>query len=176
MRMKTNYFPRLNNEQGALMVFALLITATLTIAGIMVANDALMESRIARNYAIKQQCFRAAEAAALELGQQIENMSVADIFNAPWFYDGMPGSGWTFNRNNWGGYNTRASNVEGTVNFIQSADAIVAMEEPPDTAPPPVAGMGSAPTLYRFAVYGRAVHAGPGNSEALLRLGYRRRI
>ncbi len=66
--------PEINNQDGSLMVVALLIMATLAIAGLMVTNDAVMESRVTRNYVIHKQCVMAAEASGKEIMQGIDSI------------------------------------------------------------------------------------------------------
>src|SRR6056297_3283853 len=79
-RIMTNGFLRINNEAGSLMFIALLIMASLTVAGMMVIDDTIMENRIARNYAISRQNMYLAEAGTKEAAQRLDLMSgIADF-------------------------------------------------------------------------------------------------
>lgn len=76
----TKGFMRINNETGSLMFVALLIMAALTVAGMMVMDDTIMENRIARNYAISRQNMYLAEAGTKEAAQSLDLMSGIDDF------------------------------------------------------------------------------------------------
>jgi len=71
----TRHFNQLiDNQNGSIMVIALLIMATLAIAGLMATEDAVIESRVGRNYAIYKQTTSAAESAGKEFIQAIDSI------------------------------------------------------------------------------------------------------
>ncbi|MDY6904005.1 MAG: hypothetical protein SWH61_04895 [Thermodesulfobacteriota bacterium] len=171
----------IDNQHGTVMLFALLIMATLAIAGLMSVEDSVVETQVARNYAINKQCIKAAEAAALELGQHIDSIASIDtINNLAWCFDAHSDNTWEFDTEDWEtsyGSIARDGNIASNVNYIKSTQAIAVLKDAPDLISG--AGLGSGQQqqmLYTYDIYGRAVHAGPGNTEVIIKIGYRRRI
>ncbi len=193
--MKWYLFPEVNNESGSLMVFALLIAAILTIMGAMLVQDALMESRVARNQAIYQQCLNAAEASALEAAQHMDEVAdsaaasgIGAINGLAWSgppnYDADSG-GFVFSADDWQAAtvdyaNVRDSSLEANVNYLapvnNGASEALAVYEGSDVLPAGWGLGGGVQTRYTWTIYGRAVHTGAGSSEVIVMLGYRRRI
>lgn len=167
----TNYLPHINNQRGALMVFALLIVTTLTIAGIMVANMATMEGRAAHNVSIRQQCLYAAMAAAQEMAQEMESLgSASAIGSEPWFYDNCYDDDLDISQvaTQWGTYNRYTSaGLNGTPasNYMPAPEALVVWDDHDPT--------GTGQDFYAYTIIGRAQHGFSNRSQAIVMLGYR---
>lgn len=184
----TDYLPKTDNQQGSLMVFALLIVASLTIAGIMVANDATMEGRAARNYTINKQCLYAAMGSAQELIQFMNGMSgVVAINNSPWCGDAYNPPHFVFSLADW---NNGLYNPFNAVNMAAAAPYPAALRWAPPTYQamavyekrfddkyvPPAPGQSSGTILYEYSIYGRGSNIGTGTSDSVVMIGYRRRM
>lgn len=62
-----------NNQEGSVLVVALIMLVLLTILGIAATNTSTLETRIAGNERVYKQNLYAAEAAAMECAQRIDN-------------------------------------------------------------------------------------------------------
>jgi Tfp pilus assembly protein PilX len=72
-------FARANNEEGSIMVIALLIMAVLTILGISAIDTSNIELLIASNERVYKDNFYKAEAAVIAAGQTLENMTPGQL-------------------------------------------------------------------------------------------------
>lgn len=175
----------IGNQQGSIMVIALLIMATLAVAGLLVTNDAVTESQVGRNYAIQKQTVSAAEGAAKELIQAIDNLfqdaltsqqAVGDFNDQTWRpYD-------DYNRDfdfdpeslRDGTYNqVKLSNLEGNIGYLANAGAIAVLVDQTTAIMDPSLGGMKVPEHFVYVIYSRALHEGAGNAEAILMIGYR---
>jgi hypothetical protein len=177
---------RINNENGSVMAIALLIMATLAIAGALVANDAVMESRVARNYGIHKQCLSAAEAAGKEFIQAIDSIfidpanptgsdAIAKLDSEPWSPHDGDNTTFDFDEANWTAYNLKNSNIAGTIGYLTSAEAIAVLVERSSSVSKHGLGGKKVVEFYTYVIYSRAVHAGAGNSEVILMIGYKQK-
>lgn len=170
------------------MVIALLIMAALAVAGLLVTNDAVMESRVGRNYAIHKQTVAAAEAAGKETMQAIQsividpnNTSAADVKKAlvgqSWRpYDGI---NTTFDfdveelRDETGYIRTKPSVLESAA-YVEEAKAIAVAVDEPAVISGSLGGM-KVPGFFKYDIYSRAVHTGAGNNEVILMIGFQQK-
>ncbi|MFZ2633286.1 MAG: hypothetical protein WA081_07170 [Desulfosalsimonadaceae bacterium] len=181
----TRSIPCIDNENGSLMVIALLIMVTLAIAGLMGTKDAVMEGRVGRNYAIHKQCENAADAAGKEFIQAIDSIFV-NAFSSMDAVGDLDNEAWT----PYDDYNTtfdfdaahlrdgtyaqiKPSNLEGNIPYLTSANAIAVLVDQTTSAMTPGLGGTKLPEYYTYVIYSRAEHAGAGSSEAILMFGYR---
>ena len=177
----------IDNENGSLMVIALLIMVTLAIAGLMVTKDAVMEGHVGRNYAIHKQCESSAEAAGKEMIQAIESIFIdpANVTAADAIAD-LAVEGWR----PYDDYNTTfdfvadslrdgtyvrilTSDLQGDPAYLTTVNAIAVLVDQTTSAMSPGLGGVKVPEYYTYTVYCRAVHAGAGDSESILMIGYR---
>jgi Tfp pilus assembly protein PilX len=179
----------IDNQDGSLMVMALLIMATLAIAGLLSTNDAVMESRVGRNYAIHKQCVSAAEASGKEFVQTIENVfedsataseAVGRLDNEDWTPFDDYNTTFDFDESQWEGTyagRLKPSNLEGNINipYIDSANSLAVLVDQTSSTPTYGLGASAVPDFYTYVIYCRSVHAGAGNSEAILMIGYRQK-
>jgi hypothetical protein len=171
------------------MVIALLIMVTLAIAGLLVTNDAVMEGRVGRNYAIYKQTVSATEAAGKELIQAIdivfENAATAaeavgnlDLEN--WTpYDDY-NTTFDFDETEWEGQYTTDNRIKpinslNGNNFLDSVGALAVLVDQTSSVMNPGLGGMLVPEYYTYVIYCRAIHAGAGNSETILMIGYRQK-
>jgi len=183
----TRTFPKfINNQDGSLMVIALLIMVTLALAGLLVTNDAVMEGRVGRNYAIHKQTVSAAEAAGKEFIQAIDTV-FENALTAPAAVGVLNGKAWKPEDD----YNTtfdfdaesmrdgtymqiKTSDLEiNNIGYLTSVEAIAVLVDQSSATLNPGLGGTPVPEYYSYVIYCRAVHAGAENSEAILMLGYR---
>ena len=177
----------IDNRNGSIMVMALLIMVSLAIAGLMITDDAVRESRVGRNYAIYKQSVSAAEAAGKEVIQAIDS-----IFADPTVLNGPQAIG-ILNNVAWQPYDDynstfdfdddlmrdgtyaqiKTSNLEGTIDYLTSANAIAVLVHQTTSVLQVGLGGTKVAEYYTYVIFCRAVHAGAGNSEALLMIGYR---
>jgi len=178
--------PGMGNERGSVMFIVFLIMATLTVAGIMSTNDAVMEGRVGRNYAINKQCVAAAEASAKEMIQAIDSIFVNSA-NASDAVEALSNSGWEpyddyntnfdFDVEDWrsGTYDAQEKDCDlDALGLINRTEAITVLIDQSTSAMTPGLSPSKVPVHYDYAIYGRAVHAGAGNSEAIVVIGYLR--
>ncbi|MDA3895189.1 MAG: hypothetical protein PF482_03455 [Desulfobacteraceae bacterium] len=181
--MKCNISQAINNQDGSLMVIALLIMVTLALAGLLVTNDAVMESRVGRNYAIYKQTVSAAEAVGKEFIQAIDTI-FENALTAPAAVGVLNGKTWQpeddynttfdFDDADWGTYNLKTSDLEANnIGYLTSVEAIAVLVDQSSSALTPGLGGTPVPEYYSYIIYCRAVHAGAGNSETILMIGYR---
>lgn len=175
----TNGFMRINNEAGSLMFVALLIMAALTVAGMMVMDDTIMENRIARNYAISRQNMYLAEAGTKEAAQSLDFMSGIDDFAALMGQAGAPvwinktGTDTTAfeDSGNWdwtsGSPNAEASELNNAT--AVNADAYYTV----DFDPPPLISGDDVDISY--SVYGLC-QSNNDQGEALIEIGFQKRV
>ncbi len=178
--MKPKRLQLTGNEDGSISVMALFIMLTLAIAGLMVTNDAVMESQVGRNYGIHKQCMAGAEAAGKEIIQAIDSVfsnsgsmhPIAALNTQGWRpHDGY-NTTFTFDQNQWGTYRFKDTNVESNIAYLSQAEAIAVLIDAPSVLNPGLGGS-NAPQYYTYTIYCRAEHAGAGNSQAILMMGYR---
>lgn len=188
------YLPNLNNERGALMVIALLIVTTLTIAGIMVANEATLEGRAARNFSIRKQCMYAATAAALDLIQQMDgSTSAVSLTDEPWVYldyDSYEGTEFNLSQvfSDWDTYSDAGGTWKSTVlagAATPDGQVLDYMSQPEALAVQNEKKLESGKSnnfgdLYYipFTIYGRAKygHGGSNRYQVIVMIGYRTEI
>ena len=173
--------PRINNQDGFLMVVALLVMATLAIAGLMVTNDAVMESRVGRNYAIHKQCVISAEAAAKEIMQGIDSI-FENVDTSLEALESLDGISWKpyddynttfdFDPDQWSTYSFKPS-VLSDLAYFTSIGAIAVLEDQTTSALSPGLSGTNMREYFEYNIYCRAEHAGAGNSEVILIIGFR---
>ena len=173
--------PKIDNQDGSFMIVALLIMTTLAIAGLMVTNDALIESRVSRNYAIHKQCVMSAEAAAKEVMQGIDSIFENEdtSLEAIEFLDGIAwkpyddyNTSFDFSLGQWSTYNVKPC-VLSDLTYLTSVGAIAVLEDQTTSGITPGLGTSRMREHFEYDIYCRAEHAGAPNSEAVLVIGYR---
>lgn len=166
----------LKNEEGSVIVIALLILVLLTIIGISGTNTTVTELGIVRNEAIYKQNFFRAEAAAVNAAQLLEDEDNATLLrDLPY---GPFGKEWLRNDFN---------DLPDPVNIASDAnwdDGIDFSEQAIDfdnrflafyqgVASGSTLGMDGS-TLHDFSIFGRSQKDGVGGA-AIIEMGYRKR-
>ena len=155
----------LKNEDGSVIVIALLIMALLTIIGISATNTTSIELQIAGNDRIYKQNFYRAEGAAMAGAQSLENETVSNLktrtpvwLNMP---SDLPDSDNIATSDNWD--TTHSDQVIDSDNHYLAVYRGIA----------PGASMDmTAPTVHGYAVYGRS---DKHNGRVIIQTGYKRR-
>jgi len=172
---------QINNQNGALMVIALLIMATLAVSGLLVTNDAVMESRVARNYAIHKQCVASAEAAAKGIMQGIDSIfeknfssigAIAELDTVFWQPHDDHNTDFDFDLAQWNTYNIRPS-VLNDIPYLNNVGAIAVLVDQTTQALTPGLSGTKMREHFEYNIFCRSEHAGAGSSEAVLVIGYR---
>lgn len=182
--------PQINNQDGFLMVIALLIMATLAVAGLLVTNDAVMEGRVGRNYAIYIQSVNAAEAAAKEVMQSIDSI-FENVDTSLEAIEILDGEAWQPQD----GYNTHfefdpaadwatafpikdsvlkdGDTASPDLNYMSSVGAFAVLVNQATSVVSPGLSGTRMREYFEYDIYCRTEHAGAGNSETILVIGYR---
>ncbi len=168
----------LKDEQGSVMVMAILILALLTIIGICSTNTSVMESQIVRNTAIRKQNFYRAEAAVIQAAQSLQNLKNTTILNSN-SRSYLNGSGypWLINdnsvnmtdRSNWD--HDDADNDDNAETAAIDPNVYYAVVRV-NVAKKASLGMENPDQLYEYAVYGLCSDTG---GEALIEAGFKKR-
>ncbi len=177
----TRKLPQINNQDGFLMIMALLIMATLAIAGLLATKDAVMESRVGLNYAVHKQCEASAEAAAKEVIQAINSTFIDPTVSSTVALGTLGGKAWThdgyntefdFDSNNWSSYNSRPSVLLSNLGYLNSAGAIAVLIDQTTSVLTPGLSSSHMPDHFEYIIYCRAEHVRASNSAIILALGY----
>jgi hypothetical protein len=155
--------------------------ATLAIAGLLVTNDAVMEGRIGRNYAIHTQCVASAEAAAKEIMQAIDSTfgnsftsmgAIGILDGVSWKPEDDYNTTFDFDLDDWDTYRTKPGNLN-DLEYLTSVGAMAVLVDQTTSSLTPGLSGTKMREFFEYNVYCRAEHAGAGNSEAVLVIGYR---
>lgn len=159
----------LRNEDGSVMLVALLLMAVLTIMGIAAINTSNIEILISSNDRSYKQNFYRSEAAAYEAAQIVEDAVDADLMPATTQYTNwLRGIGTDMTiPGNWNTGNSQVSGIDADAN---TSYAVIMTG---------IAGGGSeemtAPSqLFEYAIYGLYLKSNAGRS--LIGIGYRKRF
>ena len=169
----------LKNEEGSVIVIALLILVLLTIIGISGTNTTVTELGIVRNEAIYKQNFFRAEAAAVNAAQLLEDEDNATLLrDLPYGPYGQGINRWL--RNDFNdlpdpGNIASDANWDDGIDFseeaIDSDNRYLAFHQ--GVASGSTLGMGGS-TLHDFSLFGRSQKNGVGGA-AIIEMGYRKR-
>ncbi len=148
----------LKDEDGSVLVVALIILVVLTLLGIAVTTTTEIETQIAGNEKVHKETFYNAEAAAMQCAQVLESTPMGDDSSESWILD--------YNEGNWGD-NTPPTHIlisapninakytadyEGVSDTGESLDLMKAK-------------------IHSYTIYGRADE---NNSMSMIKLGYRK--
>ena len=161
----------IRNEDGSIMVIALLIMSILTILGISAIDMSNIEIQIASNERVYKQNFYRAEAAAIAATQRLENMGagqLSDISDDAWIttssFDvtaadslktGSP-EAWT---GRWDGTGTGHTNARYTV--VESTGFI---------------DLSASSNLHEYTIYGAYDSDFRDRGQVIVEMGYKRRF
>ena len=162
----------LRNEDGSVMLVALLLMAVLTIMGVAAINTSNIEILISSNDRSYKQNFYRSEAAAYEAAQIVEDADDADLMPATTtFTNWLKGIGTDMTiPGNWTTGTTGNSQVSGIDADENTRYAAIMIG---------VAGGGSLDItmpsqLFEYAIYG--LYLKPNAGRSLIAIGYRKRF
>ncbi len=162
---------QLANENGSVMVIALLIMAILTIIGISAINQSNIDLMIARNEREYKQNFFRSEAAANEALQRIDNADADDLLSESTTFDWLNDSAvWPGDAiedpSNWNAGNSDPALVDqNNARFAVLASGLAGGASLDVTSPS---------QLYEFEIHGQYFLANAGWSQ--IAIGYRKRF
>ena len=159
----------LRNEDGSVMLVALLLMAVLTIMGVAAINTSNIEILISSNDRSYKQNFYRSEAAAYEAAQIVEDAVDADLMPATTQYTNwLRGIGTDMTiPSNWNTGNSQVSGIDADAN---TSYAVIMTG---------IAGGGSLDMtlpsqLFEYAIYG--LYLNPNTGRSLIGIGYRKRF
>ena len=161
---------RLKNEDGSIMVIALLIMAVLTILGISAIDTSNVEIQIAGNDRIYKDNFYKAEAASVAAAQTLENMSagqLGDISDETWINlpainidpDNLQIASTAWNTGNMDTVDVDLAGAQFTV--IETTGFI---------------DLSAPSNLHDYKIYGLYNSTGRDRGRVLIEIGYKRRF
>ena len=162
--MKRNQW--IKNEDGTVLVIALIILVFLTLIGITISATTEVEIQIAGNERLYKDNLYTAEAGAMECAQLMEELASLDPSGNPWI---EPLGSVTLNQIRdvtfWDDTNSQLSTIDGDTRFM-------AVEE--GVAEGTTLDM-TKTTLRSYSIYGRRYDAAqPNKGRGIVRVGYRK--
>ena len=157
----------LGNEEGVLIVAALLLLTVLTIIGIHSTQTSMFESQIVRNFNVYKRDFYFAEGAVMEAGQIVEDETdplVFEKFTRPWMNDKDVDM---LDLDNW--------DSSGDANDTAIRAAIDPECELSVVKGRPAPGTSLEDPLIQYHIFGLYGRTG-GEGQALIMAGYKKRI
>ena len=162
----------LRNEDGSVMLVALLLMAVLTIMGIAAINTSNIEILISSNDRSYKQNFYRSEAAAYEAAQRVEDADDADLMPATTAFTWLQGIGTDMTiPSNWDPTDTTGNSHVSDIDADANTSYAVIMTG--------IAGGGSLDMtlpsqLFEYAIYG--LYLKPNAGRSLIGIGYRKRF
>jgi len=150
--MKQN--PGLKNEDGSVLVVALIILVVLTLLGIAATTTTEIETQIAGNEKVHKMTFYKAEAAAMQCAKVLESATMGDTF-----------AGWInldYDEDNWNTSGEFQTSLDSNTKYTAVYDGPADTGESLDMA---------KAKIHEFSIYGRAELS---NSMSMIKLGYRK--
>lgn len=157
----------LRNEDGSVMLVALLLMAVLTIMGVAAINTSNIEILISSNDRSYKQNFYRSEAAAYEAAQIVEDADDADLMPATTTYTNwLKGIGTDMAiPSNWNTGNSEVSDIDANTSYSVIMTGVAGGGSLDMTAPS---------QLFEYAIYG--LYLNPNTGRSLIAIGYRKRF
>jgi hypothetical protein len=160
----------LNNEEGYVIVVAILILALLTIIGTSSTQTTTVELQIVRNDLVHRDQLYRAEAAAMEAAQWLENAAdsiLEDLSTQPFLSQANVNmAALDLNDGTWG---------MSAFDPDQNAGAIIAGYRIVDETGP--VDLGAESNMHQYTIYGLFLRpSGRDRGEALIAMGYKKRF
>jgi len=163
----------LKNENGSVMVLALVMLALLTLLGIAATTTSTIEIQVAGNEKLYKENFYRAEAAVMENAQRIEDGEEAEMKNSsnfpPWLHieDNLPDPGDITNPDNWtdgtGAFpEVSQESIDPNTRLLAVFEGLVGSLD-----------MDKPTKVYSYSMYGRCLR---NNGLVMIRAGYRKRL
>ena len=173
-------YQRTRNEEGAVLVVALMILILLTILGVSISSTSTMEIEIAGNEMRYKENIYGADAAAMECAQVLEQTAEIDVTTEDDFIlpatveDDVEDLSWVRSDNFWEGQivdpdNSTDEFIPGTADPVLDPDGNSRYMAVFIGLP---AGEDFDSDLVEFTIYGRST--GGQGSQSIVKMGYRR--
>lgn len=156
----------LKNEEGSVILIALIVLVAITMIGIVSMDDTSVELKIVRNEAIYRHNLYKAESAVIEAAQFMDDNNLS--INYPW----IPSVGATFfeDPNSWTAANSNLSNnmnnpadPNNNTRYAARLNKVVGSKK-----------MTATSSLYAYSVYG-LFDSTAGQGRTLIKMGYNKR-
>ncbi|MGP8323535.1 MAG: pilus assembly PilX family protein [Methanosarcinaceae archaeon] len=178
---------KINNEEGSVIVIALIILVLLTMTGIAATNNTVIELQIVRNEAIYRQNFYRAGAAVIEAAERLEDtVNTDDLIPLTTTYawlkiDTFANADMTDLNNwkdgadppNWPNINTASSNNMDDAADLRNNTKYAAISN--GIAKGSSLSMTSGSNLYEYSVFG-LFDSTSGQGQSLILSGYNKRF
>lgn len=169
------------NEEGFVLVFALLIMAVLTVLGLMATNNTIIEMQIAGNEKLSKLTFYKAESAAYEAGQRLDDTETEDDLKVastllPWLLGESSESDFTMkNYSNFvetahNRYKSSLQESADTVSHVAFDEGVVNDEGEESSEKM------TATTVRQYKLMGFVNSGGSKSSKKLIEVGYRKEL
>jgi hypothetical protein len=157
----------IKNEEGSVLIIALLMLVLLTVAGISASTTSEIEVRIAGNENTYKQNLFYAESAAMLGAQMLEDESAATLkyLLVDWLHASLPDQD-LGSTTNWDPGNSNSNQGLDPSNRYLAVDGGIADGSSLDIG-------GNTTLLRQFSIYGRSTRR---NGQGLVELGYRKRF
>jgi hypothetical protein len=163
MRQKS----RFDNEEGAVLVIALMLLILLTILGVSISTTSEVELQIAGNERRYKQNLYMAEAAGMECLQTLDEDTDLQLDDYPWLYDIGEVTAADVRDDAtgpWAGTDSQVSSTDDHSRFLAVFAGV------PDEG---VSGLGVEESkVFEYTIYGRAM--GTRGGRSIVRMGYLR--
>ena len=154
----------LNNEEGSVIIIALIVLVAITMIGIVSIDDTSVELKIVRNEAIYRHNLYRAESAVIEAAQFLDD----NPGNYPWIP--TVSATWFENPNNWTAANSNLSNnmnnpadPNNNTRYAARLNKVVGSKK-----------MTAQSSLYSYSIYG-LFDSTAGQGQSIVRMGYNQR-
>lgn len=157
----------LNNEEGSVIIMALIVLVALTMIGIVSTDNTVVELQIVRNETIYRQNFYRAESAVIEGAQVMEDSTLTIPPSLPWIQKTTTAPNME-NVSNWNPGNSNLSNNMNNPLTNETRYAAIFIKKVGSKK------MTNPDSLYLYHVYGLFDSTSQGRS--MIRMGYNKRF
>jgi Tfp pilus assembly protein PilX len=161
-----NEISKVKNEEGSVLIVALIVLVLLTLLGIFATKTTEVEIQIAGNdYRYKRNVY-SAEAVAMECAQNIKDTEVLDTDTLPWLYamNGLPRN-YILDDANWIDANSLKSTADSNTRYMAVVEGIAEQTSLDMTKS----------RIHMYSIYGRRQNAAKTNEgRGIVNIGYKK--
>lgn len=161
----------LNNEDGSVLIVALVMLVLLTLIGISATTTSQIETKIAGNERVFKRNLYLAEAGAMQTAQDLEERAdpQADEPTLAWLHDiGIVNEPYVRNNSNWTNANSQVSIEPNTTRFMASSEGLAGGSKGTSLNM-------TKSNIHVYNLYGRWYDAvNPAKGRLIIQVGYRK--
>ena len=157
---------KLNNEDGSVLVVALIMLVLLTLIGISATTTSMIETRISGNERVYKRNLYAAEAASMHCAQDLEERTdlKADTSILSWLHD-IGVVDYSYIRNAAWDNTDSAQSIDGNTRFLAGSDGLAGGAQGTSLDM-------TKSNVHAYSIYGRC--RPPNSGPAIIEIGYRK--